>query len=327
MKLLITGATGFLGYRTIEYLLTESDFHIIAAARTKRPERHFKSKRIEYHFGDLGNEDYVKELFVSGPKMIINCASLSSPWGKKYLFIRENIDTQKLLIKYATKEDDIRFIYVSSPSIFVNHRHRINITEKSPLYRPVNAYSWSKKVAENMLKSSGLSYVILRPRALVGRGDTIIFPRLIRAHKNGKLKRMGNGSNICDLTGVKNMAHAIYCSIITKKKEALNEDYNITNDEPVVLWNTIDEVLQSLKYEKVQGEIPITIAYSIARILEKISRIGTQKEPALLIYSVSTLARSMTFDISKAKKYLSYNPIMSTDDAIQEFIQWKKTEY
>ena len=88
MKLLITGATGFLGYRTIEYLLAESDFHIIAAARTKRPERHFKSKRVKYHFGDLANEDYVKELFVSSPEMIVNCASLSSPWGKKYLFIR-----------------------------------------------------------------------------------------------------------------------------------------------------------------------------------------------------------------------------------------------
>jgi nucleoside-diphosphate-sugar epimerase len=327
MKLLITGATGFLGYRTIEYLLAESDFHIIAAARTKRPERHFKSKRVKYHFGDLANEDYVKELFVSSPEMIVNCASLSSPWGKKYLFIRENIDTQNLLIKYAIKESDIRFIYISSPSIYVNHRHRINITEKSQLFRPVNAYAWSKRVAENALKSSDLAYIILRPRALVGRGDTIIFPRLIRAHQNGKLKRMGSGKNISDLTGVKNMAHAIYCAIIAKKKKALNEDYNITNDEPVILWNTIDKVLQSLDYGTVQGKIPISLAYGMAWLLEKFSRIGSQKEPALLRYSVSTLARSMTFDISKAKKYLNYNPIVSSDDAIQEFIQWKKTEY
>lgn len=327
MELLITGATGFLGYRTIEYLLEKSDFHIIAAARTKRPERCFKSKRVNYHFGDLSNEDYIKELFSLDPKMIVNCASLSSPWGKKYLFTRENINTQSLLIKYAVKESGIRFIYISSPSIYVNHRDRINITEKSKLHRPVNSYAWSKREAENILKSSGLSYIILRPRALVGRGDTIIFPRLIRAHENGKLKRMGSGKNICDLTSVKNMAHAIYCSLITKKKEALNEDYNITNDEPVILWNTIDKVLQSLNYGTVQGKIRISLAYGMAWLLEKFSKIGSQKEPALLRYSVSTLARSMTFDISKAKKYLNYHPIESSDDAIQEFIQWKKTEY
>ena len=43
-------------------------------------------------------------------------------------------------------------------------------------------------MAEIELENSELPYVILRPRALAGRGDTVIMPRLIRAFEEGKLK-------------------------------------------------------------------------------------------------------------------------------------------
>ena len=62
-RILITGASGFLGFRTIEYLVEQSDFHIIAAARTRRDERMIISDRVQYFFGDLTDTNYVQSLF------------------------------------------------------------------------------------------------------------------------------------------------------------------------------------------------------------------------------------------------------------------------
>ena len=52
------------------------------------------------------------------------------------------------------------------------------------------------------------------------------------------------------------------------------------------------------------------------------SRITNKKEPTLTVYGVGTLAKSFSLDISKAKKLLGYKPQLSTDEAIDEFINW-----
>lgn len=319
-SILITGATGFLGHRTIEYLLEKTDFNIVAAARTKRQERTFLSSRVIYHYGDLTQSNYVASLFDTPLFAIVNCASLSAPWGKKSDFVKANIDTQTLLIKYAKKNAVNRFIYISSPSIYVNHKDRFNIKEESILFPAINQYAATKRKAEELLRKSDLSFIILRPRALVGKGDTIIFPRLINAHKERRLKIIGNGQNICDLTAVKNVAHAINLAL-TIGENGINEDYNITNDKPVLLWKTINEVFDALGYDIIKKSVPLKLAYIVATIGEYTAKLGlSQGEPALLRYSISTLACSMTFDISKAKKLLGYHPVMTIEEAIEEFI-------
>ena len=86
-NVLITGATGFLGYRVVEHLLSTTDYSIIAAARTIRPERIFNDERITYLYGDLTREVYLQSLFSHSINSIVNCASLSAPWGQKKEFL------------------------------------------------------------------------------------------------------------------------------------------------------------------------------------------------------------------------------------------------
>ena len=64
---------------------------------------------------------------------------------------------------------------------------------------------------------------------------------------------------------------------------------------------------------------------TIARMMEFISKL-TKREPTLMKYSVGTLANSLTMDISKAKRKLGYQPKMTTKQAIDEFLQYYKTE-
>lgn len=320
-RILITGATGFLGYRTIEYLLSKEGYEIVAAARTKRMERIFEAPNLKYHFGDLSNADYVDQLFEEPITAVVNCASLSAPWGDLADFKLANIQTQALLISAAKRNAVQRFIYISSPSIYVNYKNRKDLTEHSQLEAPVNAYAATKREAEQLLRASGLAFVILRPRALIGRGDSIIFPRLLKAQKEGRLRRIGRGQNICDLTAVLNVASAIDLAL-KADGAALNQDYNITNGEPIHLWEVIDRVFQELGIPAVQKSVPFFMAYLVAGLSEWKAKIfKTKQEPALIRYSVATLAMDMTFDISKAKDLLGYQPLQSTEEALKEFIE------
>lgn len=325
-RILVTGATGFLGARLVEHLLqNENDIHIIATGRKFSTDNKITNPRLKYLLGDLSDETFVKSLFEHKINVVINCASLSSPWGSPSAFERANITTQQNLICESTSNSIQRFIYISSPSVYFNFKNAINISEDDSMPSTmVNQYAKTKYRAEALLENSGLKYIILRPRALIGRGDTVIMPRLIRSHKEGKLKIMGDGKNMVDLTSVSNMVEAIRLSMHTTHTD---EAYNISNGEPVNLWDSINEVLEAIGLTPITDKISYPILYSIASLMEFKGRIFKEsKEPVLTKYSVGVLAKSFTFDISKARKKLKYKPLQSTSDAIAEFAAWYKKQ-
>jgi nucleoside-diphosphate-sugar epimerase len=324
MKILLTGATGFLGYRTLEKLVAEQVVErITATGRTIRESHQVLHPKVKYQLGDLTDPDFADSL-VEQADHIIHAAALSSPWGQYTDFEEANVRTQRNLIGSAQYHNIKKYIYISSPSVYFNSRDRLNIKEADPLPRTfANAYAATKRIAEVMLENADLPYVILRPRALIGRGDTVIMPRLIRAYNEGRLKIIGDGKNIADLTPVANVADAIFLSL-TAKPTALNNTYNITNGAPVKLWEAIADVLRKLEKVPPSKKVPFWLVNALARLMELKSRVTPMAEPALTTYSVGTLAKSMTLDISKAKDLLGFEPNMSIDEAVTEFVNWYK---
>ncbi|KGL61264.1 MULTISPECIES: NAD(P)-dependent oxidoreductase [unclassified Polaribacter] len=322
MNVLLTGATGFLGWRTLEVLIRDPDINkIIATGRTLKLTHTIKHEKVNYILGNLEDRVFVNDL-LKNIDTIINAAALSSPWGGESLFKKANINTQINLIK-ASKEHDIkRFIFISSPSVYFEYKDKFNIKESDDLPKKlVNQYAKSKRKAEVLLIKSGLPYVILRPRAIIGRGDTVIMPRLIRAVDEGRLKVIGNGKNIADLTSAENIANAILLSL-KAKNTAINDIYNISNGDPVFLWDAIFEVLSRLGKKVPSKKVPFRIVKWVAKFLELKSRLTNNNEPPLTQYGVGTLAISLTMDISKAKNQLGYRPKVTTKEALNEFVNW-----
>ena len=321
MNILLTGATGFLGFRTLERLVQLSNVHkIVATGRILRKSREILNPKVEYVLGDLKDKLFVSTI-LKDIDIVINTASLSSPWGSKDDFYLANVLTQKNIISSSKILGVNRFIYISSPSIYYNGMDRIMVKENDPLpTRFVNNYSKTKREAEVLLENSNLKYIIIRPRAIIGRGDTVIMPRLIKAHSEGRLKIIGNGENRVDLTSVDNVVESIVLSINATSK-ALNNTYNISDGNPVSLWDSINIVLKGIGKEQVHKIVKFKVAYFAASILEWVSWI-TRKEPSLTKYSIGVLTKTFTLDISKAIDLLNYKPIISTEESIEEFINW-----
>ncbi|MES2647600.1 MAG: NAD-dependent epimerase/dehydratase family protein [Bacteroidota bacterium] len=322
MRVLLTGATGFLGYRTLERLSVNPGItNIIAAGRTIKESHFVNDSKIEYQLGDLCDKNYVNRI-TRNIDCVIHAAALSSPWGKYEDFEKANIYSQKNCILAAIENQVKKYIYVSSPGIYFTGEDRIDIKETDKLPKKfINDYAKTKHAAELELMHAGIPYIILRPRGIIGRGDTVIMPRLVKAFEAGRLKIIGNGKNIVDLSSALNVAYAIELALFCEKG-ALNQDYNITNDEPVLLWEYIENMLKRLGYRFPKTKVSFRLVKFIAGLMELQSKLTNNSEPTLTKYGVGTLAKSFTMDISKAKYLLRYKPLMNTAEAMDEFAVW-----
>lgn len=328
-KILVTGATGFLGGKLIERLSMDMSLkNVTGTGRDLTKGKLITNYGASFSSGDLGNYDFTNSV-VKGMDYVIHCSALSTPWGKYSDFYRSNVISTENIINACIENNVKRLIHISTPSIYVNYNDRLDIKESDPLpLVMVNDYAKTKLEAEKLVNKAsmqGLETIILRPRAIIGAGDTTIFPRILRAHNEGKLRIIGNGKNISDVTSISNLIDAILLSI-EAPNSALGKVYNITNGEHVVFWEFIDMLFNKLNLKLNKQQIPYSVMYSLACVSEAISRINPLKpEPALTCYGVCSLAKSITLNIDAAKNDLGYLPKQSNDETVNEFVNWWKS--
>lgn len=228
--------------------------------------------------------------------------------------------------KYGIK----RLIHVSTPSIYFYYDERQNVVENAKLPDTfVNHYATTKHMAEQAIDQAfthGLPVITIRPRALFGPGDNAILPRLIKVCEKGALPRIGTENVLVDITYVENVVDALLLCMHSPK-HTLGQKYNITNDDRVNLYEVIENVMKRLDKEVKYKKISYKTAFSLAAILEGISKtILFGKEPILTKYTVSVLSKSQTLNIDKAKEELGYAPKISIEKGITKFVDWWKTQ-
>lgn len=329
-KILITGASGFVGGRLLKSLRqTYPQAELLGTGRRNERKAEFEALGCRFESADLTKLADCERLAL-GADVVIHCAGLSSPWGTYQEFYDANVKSTLNLLQVAQAQGTRRFILISTPSVYFTYQDRFNIKESDPLPDPmVNHYAVTKYQAEQetlRLNRPDFETIALRPRAIIGAEDAVIFPRVLRAYHEGRLKIIGDGKNIVDLTGVANVIRAVECCL-NAEHSAFGEVYNITNGEPKPLWESISLFLKALDLPPVTKKVPASVALTAASLNEFIHRYFMGgREPALTRYSIGILSTSMTMDISKAREKLHYTPIQSTEDGVKEFVTWYQAQ-
>lgn len=166
MKILITGANGFLGQH-LTLFLAQKNYDVIACSRGEcRIPQHIP---FEYFSVDLTDENAVSELINKvSPDVIVHTAANSKPDDchiNREGCLQQNVEATKYLLSaLATQNDKARFIYLSTDFIFGENGPHSEDDETGPL----NFYGESKLMAEHAVKESGLAYAIVRPVFIYG---------------------------------------------------------------------------------------------------------------------------------------------------------------
>lgn len=316
-RVLITGASGFLGKYAVEEF-SRHGYGVIATGRNQTALAAIESSNVTTIPASLAELSSM-ELPV---ETVIHSAALSSPWGTWREFHESNVAGTQHIVDFSEKNNIRRLVYVSSPSIYSGTQDRFNIPEND--YDPnnrLNHYIRSKIMAEQLLQEA-LQHgrlqelTIIRPRGLMGVGDPSMIPRLITANEKIGIPLFNDGNNIVDITCVENVSYSL--RLAAEAAHADGKVYNITNGEPRSFKSILDEFFGAIGETPHYRHMNLKIAYGIASALEKIYSLGSS-EPPLTRYTVSTLGHSQTLDISRAKQELGYTPTMTLSEGIAKY--------
>jgi nucleoside-diphosphate-sugar epimerase len=324
----VTGATGFLGGRTVEMLI-EAGHRVLALGRNPKAGARLTALGAEFIQGDLGDRALLARSVPKGA-YIIHCAALSSPWGTHEEFYQANVIGTRNIATVALEQETSRFVHISTPSIYVEKKSKELIRESDPLPSSmINLYAETKLQAEkeiDLCVARGLPAITLRPQGIFGPHDQTILPRLVRVAQKGFIPVIGKESVRIDLTYVDNVVQAIF-DAIEAKPEAIGKKYNITNGQPVEQLSTLKSLLGSLGYRVKEKKISLGTAWNIAGALEGTYRLlPLSGEPVLTRYSVCTLAFTRTLSIEAAHEDLGYTPKISVEEGLKRTIQQYQKE-
>lgn len=318
---LVTGATGFLG----EYIAQEfskKGYRVIAAGRNKQKLSKFRKAGILTFAGDLANLGKVSDKI----DIVVHAAARSTVWGFWKDFYADNVQGTQHVVDFCRAIGVKRLVFVSSPSVYSRTGDRLKIKEPEVDKRNnLNNYIRSKIAAEQVVMSCArdIEVVILRPRGIIGVGDTSIVPRLLAANASFGIPLFRDGTNKVDLTCVENVALA--CRLAAESPRAVGKTYNITNGEPRPFKAIVKQLFEGLGITPRFRHRNVHVVYRVAVIIELIYRLlRITKEPPITRYTVCTLGYSQTLDISRAKRDLGYVPKVSLDTGIHQYVAANK---
>jgi 2-alkyl-3-oxoalkanoate reductase len=320
MRVLLTGATGFLGRYTVRRLRQEG-VEVIAVGRNRNALERLQQDGCSICATDLSSEVLSDTLSEFQFDRIIHAAALSSPWGKYEDFYNANVVASTNILKIA-KERQTPLVYISTPSVYLGNGITSDIPETAPLSTtPVNHYCSTKIEAEKHLhswhKETGLPVVVLRPQGLLGAHDPSFAPRICAQLQKGFFPMMNGGRALIDMTHVENVAEAIYLSLKLENSDL--KTFNITNGEPRSIRDTVDLFAQELKLQPRYISVPSRVLFSVAKLLELSSNISGGWEPPITVYGMTVMGLERTLSIDLARKELGYEPKKSIEQAVEEY--------
>jgi dihydroflavonol-4-reductase len=178
-RVLVTGATGFLGHSLVAHLAAQGR-PVRALVRPASAVGHLQALGAELAPGDLADAASL-DTALAGCGAVIHAAGLFRFWGAVAAFERTNVLGTANLLEAACRRRIARFVHVSTLAVVGVPPAGQTLTEATQC-RPADAYQRSKLDAETLVRqyqqAAGLPALILRPGAFYGPWGRYAFNRL-----------------------------------------------------------------------------------------------------------------------------------------------------
>ena len=310
MKILITGAAGFIGSHLSENLLSEG--HQIIGFDNFDPfyDRSIKERNLEKSFsnglftfveGDLNDSGDMKDLFEGQQfDVVVHLAakagvrpSIDHPLE----YTRVNVNGTQNILEMMKNEGIERLVFASSSSVYGN-RKVVPYEESMSVNNPISPYAATKVAAEILCYTYwqlfGISVTCLRFFTVYGprqRPEMAIAKFIRKAYNDEPISVFGDGTSSRDFTYIDDIIQGVVSAV---HKDLGYEIINLGESETIEL-NSLIAVIEELTGKEVIKEY-----------------LDMQPGDVLTTYA----------DISKAKKLLNYNPTTNIEEGISKYIDW-----
>jgi nucleoside-diphosphate-sugar epimerase len=321
MKILVTGATGFIGGHLIEELVNRNH-QIRVIIRDKKKSELYYGKSIETCIADVTDPSSLNSL-MEGVEIVFHLASIINSKIESYdvYFKTNSLGTLNLLKAVKLSSAKIkRFVFSSSVGVF-GPLQSIPANEETKC-NPLNYYEKSKYEAEEIVRDTGkrlnVPVSIIRPSWVYGPSDTRTF-KLFRSINNRRFFIIGDGKTLIHPVYVKDVVQGlIRCAF---EKNATNKTYIIAGNKAIMLQSLVEIIAKHLNRKIPRIRFPSWAAKKIAIGFEKIYG-PFQKIPPISQRRLAFFSKNQAFDISKAKSEIGYQPEVDLDDGIMQTVKW-----
>lgn len=322
-RVLVTGASGFLGLHLVEELLKKG-FKVRVI--TRRILKKFDGEpNIEMVYGDIRDPECVR-MAVAGIHTIYHCASITTNKGSWDDFEETTINGTRYLLDAAVEHGVRKFLYVSTIAVYgfarrngheyvsENRGYGQNLPEF--YYYPKSKIEAEKLVLETY-RMRNLPVVIIRPGVLFGPGGKDIF-------KNKKIL-MSAKNKVLPYIYVKNVVDAMILS--ANSDIAIGKAYNVIGDEQITQADFQKKAASVSGDHGMKIFMPRPALFALAKSVQFLfGRLSPGLSPPFGDYHYRSLVRNLKYDNSKIKAELGWRPTVSTDEGIKATFEYRVNE-
>ncbi len=326
MKVLVTGAAGFLGGHLVDMLLERGD-EVRAMVRPVEDASRLKSLAgVEVVHGDLTDAPSLKRA-VQGVQRVYNVAAKTGPWGLENEYNAINIWGVADLITAAMEAGVQRIVHTSSITVYGHHLHG-TVTEDHLFHAEDNPYSRTKiaseKLITEMVKERGAPVVIVRPAWMYGPRDNASFGRFVGLVDSGKGFIIGSGANVVPIVYVRDVARGLI-DAGEAGDHVVGRAYTLADDRRVTQSEYLNMMADFLEVPHVSRHYPYSAMYSAGRTAELLwQALGRRKSapPPVTTYGITLLGGNQEFSIERARSELGYEPQYDYIRGLSEGVKW-----
>jgi len=312
-KILITGATGFVGRGLFENLKFKKNF--LAHLTTRTNQEKISEGAKTFNIGEIDSNTNWKDA-LDGVSCIVHCAARAHMMEKNQTdslnaYRRINVDGTRNLAKQAAGIGIKRFIFLSSIKVNGEETTASKSFKYDDIPQPKDSYGISKWEAEQALleisKKTGLEIVIIRVPLIYGVRVKGNFLRLLDLVYKQMPLPFFNINNSRSFIGLDNLVDLIIHCIDHPK--ATGKTFLVSDGEDI---STPDLII---KLSKIMGRSTRLFSFPIS-IFKLISYlIGKTPE-------VNRLIGSLRVNSSHTRKILEWNPPFSLDEGLEKTVLW-----
>ncbi|MBO3841469.1 MAG: NAD-dependent epimerase/dehydratase family protein [Candidatus Brockarchaeota archaeon] len=324
MKILVTGASGFLGGHLVEEMVSKG-FSVIGMVRKSSDTSLLRSLSVELRVGDLTDPESLSRA-TENIDIVIHLAAYYTFFGKKEMYRRINVEGTRLLLEAALRNGVKRFVYCSSTEA-IGPVKSPPAEEDSPP-NPSYEYGRSKLEAEKIVRSygeKGVEYTILRPSGIYGprNVDDISYWFITAFARNALPTRIivGDGRNLIQFAYVKDVVQG-FLLVLDKPDISRNQIYFISEDKAYTYLEVYEILSELCNRAPPRIHVPPILAKVFVAPVEFLNRLRGRTVFTWKTSTVNDLTCDRAYSVMKAMRELGFKPKYDLRTGLRETLEW-----